>query len=50
MAPYAPYEKVSTEDLGKMLGQKLKKGQRAELKKRAAEGDTKAEELLIGAR
>ena len=46
----APYAKVSTEALGKMLGQKLKKGQRAELKKRAAAGDTRAEELLNAVR
>ena len=50
MAPYAPYANVSTDELEKMLGKSLKKLQRAELKRRAEGGDSKAEELLNGAR
>lgn len=50
MATYAPYAKVSTEELGKMLGKKLKPKQREELRKRAEDGDVRAEELLNGAR
>lgn len=50
MDVHAPYANISTEALGKTLSSQLNKNQRAELKKRAAEGDTRAEELLVDAR